>query len=84
MNHHNNGDSKMAQANNTKTITVRLPNALHDQILKVAESTNSNLAEATRSCLSDHFNQIKIEYRLQEINQALNRIEASVNELGAE
>lgn len=71
-------------AQGSKTITVRLPSALYDQVLKVAEHTNANLAEATRNCLSDHFNQIKIEDRLQEINQSLNRIERSVSELGAE
>lgn len=74
----------MAQVHNTKTVTVRLPAALYGQIIKVAEETNSNVAEATRNCLSEHFNQIKIEDRLQEINQALSRIEDSVNELGAE
>lgn len=72
----------MAQA--TKTITVRLPSALYDQVLKVAENTNACLAEATRTCLAEHFNQIKVEDKLAEINKSLNRIETSVNELGAE
>jgi hypothetical protein len=72
----------MAQA--TKTITVRLPSAIYDQVLKVAENTNANLAEATRTCLSEHFNQIKIDAHLTEINETLSRIENSVNELGTE
>lgn len=65
----------------SKTVTVRLPSALYDQVLKVAEETNSNVAEATRSCLSEHFNQIKIEDQLTEINLKLNQISKTLEEV---
>lgn len=68
----------------SKTVTVRLPAALYSQVLKVAEETNSNLAEATRNCLSYHFNQVSINERLNEINQSLSRLEKSVGELAVE
>jgi hypothetical protein len=64
-----------------KTITVRLPSALYAQILMVAENTNANLAEATRNCLSEHFNHIKIEAQLDTINIKLDAISKTLEEV---
>jgi predicted transcriptional regulator len=66
---------------NSKSVTVRLPAALHSKILKTAEATNSNIAEATRNCLADHFNRIKLEDQLDTINSKLDLISKTLAEV---
>lgn len=49
-------------------VTIRLPSALYQQIAQEAERMNTNIADATRQCLAEHFNRKRIEDRLDIIS----------------
>ena len=74
----------MAKNLATHALSVRLPSALYARILELAEGNNSNLAEATRELLTQHFNRERLEERFDKTDAALEKIQATLNNLAVE
>lgn len=64
----------------SKMITFRIPAALHSRILEEAERMNTNVADATRQLLADHFNRERIEDRLDKISGNVDKLVSAIVE----
>ena len=74
----------MAKNLATHALSVRLPSGLYARILEMAEENNSNLAEATRELLTQHFNRERLEERFDKTDEALLKIQKTLDQLAVE